>query len=94
GVYGISDDEVNVYQGNNRTDIVVKHIDSKQEKHFNLIYENVEISVKFGFFLRKAFHRHTFESDLCKLFNQNGIIAHIIQVTEEDGGLDLLLSYQ
>ncbi|CAG8847734.1 28020_t:CDS:1, partial [Racocetra persica] len=41
GVYGISADEVNVYQGNNRTDIVVKHIDSKQEKHFiNLIYDN------------------------------------------------------
>ncbi|CAG8658468.1 36103_t:CDS:2, partial [Racocetra persica] len=37
---------------------------------------------------------HTFKSDLRKLFNQNGIIAHIIQVTEGDGGLDLLLSYQ
>ncbi|CAG8830686.1 20632_t:CDS:1, partial [Racocetra persica] len=55
GVYGISADEVNIYQGNNRTDIVVKHIDSKQENHFNLIYNNVEISVKFGFLLRKAF---------------------------------------
>ncbi|CAG8753452.1 14957_t:CDS:2, partial [Racocetra persica] len=37
---------------------------------------------------------HTFESDLHKLFNQNRIIAHIIQVTKGDGGLDLLLSYQ
>ncbi|CAG8790613.1 26471_t:CDS:2, partial [Racocetra persica] len=41
GVYGVS---VKVYQGNNRTDIIVKHIDSKQEKHFiYLIYDNVEI---------------------------------------------------
>ncbi|CAG8739845.1 6327_t:CDS:2 [Racocetra persica] len=31
---------------------------------------------------------------LRKLFNDNGIIAHIIQVSEGDGGLDLLLSYQ
>ncbi|CAG8732624.1 361_t:CDS:1, partial [Racocetra persica] len=37
---------------------------------------------------------HTFESDLRKLFNQNVIIAYIIQVTEGDGGLDLLLLYQ
>ncbi|CAG8794850.1 3974_t:CDS:2, partial [Racocetra persica] len=37
---------------------------------------------------------HTFEDVLHKLFNDNGIIAYIIQVSEGDGGLDLLLSYQ
>ncbi|CAG8807099.1 9059_t:CDS:1, partial [Racocetra persica] len=55
-IAGVSANEVKVYQGNNRTDIIVKYIDSKQEKHFiYLIYDNVEISVKFGFLLRKAF---------------------------------------
>ncbi|CAG8825857.1 27874_t:CDS:2, partial [Racocetra persica] len=37
---------------------------------------------------------HIFESDLHKLFNQNRIIAYIIQVIEENSGLDLLLSYK
>ncbi|CAG8851894.1 11782_t:CDS:1, partial [Racocetra persica] len=56
GVYNVSADEVKVYQNNNRIDITVKHIDSKQEKHFiNLIYDNVKISVHFGFLLRKDF---------------------------------------
>ncbi|CAG8825860.1 20541_t:CDS:2, partial [Racocetra persica] len=39
-------------------------------------------------------NHHIFENDLRKLFNQNRIIAYIIQVTEGDGGLDLLLSYK
>ncbi|CAG8788907.1 22235_t:CDS:2, partial [Racocetra persica] len=37
---------------------------------------------------------HAFEDALRKLFNDNRIIAHIIQVSEGDGELDLLLSYQ
>ncbi|CAG8848111.1 7065_t:CDS:1, partial [Racocetra persica] len=56
GVYGVSADEVKVYQSNNRTDIVVKHIDSKKEEYFICLnYDSVEISIKFGFLLREAF---------------------------------------
>ncbi|CAG8579970.1 7726_t:CDS:2, partial [Racocetra persica] len=77
GVYGVSANKVKVYQGNNnRTDIIVKHIDSKQEKYFICFnYDNKHECVD------AATHG-------------NGIIAYIIQVTERNGGLDLLLSYQ
>ncbi|CAG8746495.1 12882_t:CDS:2, partial [Racocetra persica] len=86
GVYGVLADEVKVYQDNNCTDIIVKYIDSKQEKHFiYLNYDNERERVDAATHgISNWAKGHTFESDLHKLFNQNGIIAHIIQVTEGD----------